>query len=274
MDGQRSAHERAPTGAREDPAPLPPRPWQVWRPVWRRRETLGGRWVACASIAALILVNGGGYLLVLHVARWRGITAWDPGTWIDDAIPALPWTIVVYLSLFAYFAAPLACPPRGDRGRLQTLLCIQALVGICAVSFAVFLLLPAQIHVRETMVAALPGEAGWIRALYRFQYFMDQPWNSWPSLHVSQTIVLAFCAQYWSGEVRERRAWLPRGRARTICLVAMWLAWAALAVSILTTKQHFAFDLLTGSLLGALVWVAYLRPALRAAEESDAPAWD
>lgn len=249
----------------------PARPWRAWRAVWAHREALGGRLVGLASVLALALINGGGYLLVVNIALWRGTSAWDPAMWVDKAIPAIPWTIAVYLTLYAYFFAPLLCPPRGDRGRQQTLLCIQTLVCVSLVSFAAFLLLPAEIHVRETMVAVLPGEAGWIRNLYRVLYFMDEPWNSWPSLHVSQTIVLVFCVQYWSGDVRDRRAWMPRGRARTLFLCGLWIAWAALAASILTTKQHFTFDMVTGSLLGVLAWVAYLRPALVAA---DGTAWE
>lgn len=273
LDGQRPAHSDA-AGSHTAPQGLRARPWRTWKGIWRRREALGGRFVALAAVLTLALVNGGGYLLVLHVSRWRGITAWDPATWIDAAIPVLPWTIVIYHTLYAYFAAPLLCPPRTDRGRVQALLCIQTLVWVCLISFACFLLLPAQIHVREEMVAALPAEAPWIRTLFSILYIVDQPWNSWPSLHVSQTIVLVFCVQYWSGEAPGRRGWMPSGNARTVCLGALWLAWAALAVSILTTKQHFTFDMITGSALGAAAWFAYLRPALVASETRDGPEWD
>jgi len=240
--------------------------WRAWLPLWRRRELLAGTFLHLGGLLAIALVNGGGYLVVVHVSGWRGVTTWDPALPLDAAIPALPWTIAVYVTMYAYFPLPLLAAPRGDRGRAQLVLAAQALAIVAWISFAVFLLLPAEIHLREEMRALLSAETGWVRALFRWLYAIDEPWNAWPSLHVSQTLLIVLCVQRWSGGVAGRRAWLPAGRARAVALALLWTAWSALALSTLTTRQHFLVDPATGALLGAATWRAYLRPALERAE--------
>jgi membrane-associated phospholipid phosphatase len=45
--------------------------------------------------------------------------------------------------------------------------------------------------------------------------------------------------------------------------MALWILWTTLALSALTTKQHFLWDVLTGFALGLTAWWFGLRPALR-----------
>jgi len=43
----------------------------------------------------------------------------------------------------------------------------------------------------------------------------------------------------------------------------MWILWATLTVSTLTTKQHFLWDALSGLVLGLVTWWFGFRLALR-----------
>jgi len=87
-------------------------------------------------------------------------------------------------------------------------------------------------------------------------YTVDRPFNSWPSLHVSQSLLIVLFCQRWlelrADEFPRRGAWMT----------GLWLAWVALSLSILTTKQHFIWDMVTGAVLGALLWWLYILPRL------------
>ena len=43
---------------------------------------------------------------------------------------------------------------------------------------------------------------------------------------------------------------------------AFWIAWVLLSLSIITTKQHFIWDMVTGGLLGWALWKLYILPRL------------
>jgi membrane-associated phospholipid phosphatase len=80
---------------------------------------------------------------------------------------------------------------------------------------------------------------------------MDTPANCCPSLHVSTAFLTAFIfidSSSEGGVRRERRGYL-----------AIYLVWAfAIAVSTLTTKQHYLVDVVTGFVLAlAHYWVFF-----------------
>jgi membrane-associated phospholipid phosphatase len=44
----------------------------------------------------------------------------------------------------------------------------------------------------------------------------------------------------------------------------LWIAWTTMAISIVLTKQHLLFDLVTGIALGAVAWRLWVLPHLPA----------
>ena len=44
--------------------------------------------------------------------------------------------------------------------------------------------------------------------------------------------------------------------AWNVFIVVLWIEWLLLCISILTTKQHYLFDLVTGIAVAQLAWLA------------------
>ena len=199
------------------------------------------------------------YLLTNKLASLRAVTVWSPkdlfvlsdGTHLDHAIAFVDWSIFVYYTIFLFYAALPLVAPRTDLGRRDLLVTIQYVVLASWAAYLVFLLFPAEVDLREQAVDA-GAQEGWLGSLYTIFHWLDRPYNSWPSLHVTQTFLAAAAMTRW---------WRAAGKSGKV--VALWTLWAALAVSTLTTKQHFLWDALTGLALGAATWWFGLRPALR-----------
>ena len=51
-----------------------------------------------------------------------------------------------------------------------------------------------------------------------------------------------------------------------VFLVVLWVEWALLSISILTTKQHYLFDLVTGIAFAQFAWMA-TKPTLDEIED-------
>ena len=51
--------------------------------------------------------------------------------------------------------------------------------------------------------------------------------------------------------------------------VLIWIAWIGLCISVMTTKQHFFFDLVTGIVTGLACWYWMCIPAMKASSNSE-----
>ena len=188
-------------------------------------------------VAAVIV--GGALVIALYLLPSRlqlrpAITL--DRSFIDGWVPFLDWTIWVYLSEYPFMvlAVWLGTDDR-ERSRL-----FYAFILAAAIGLAIFILWPTAVA-RES-----PGSDGVTGLLWRWLYSVDTPANALPSLHVANTCLAA---------ARLRRC----GGAWRI----MAPVWALLIVlSTLTTKQHYAIDIVGGMALAAVCLVV-VRAALR-----------
>ena len=222
----------------------------IW-PIWKfplSRESRLGFLLSMAAIDALICSPI--YLIPNHLMGWQGRTMLDPTTSLDLAIPFMAWTIVIYLSLFYFFyLLPLFSTPDDKRGRYEALIMSQSLILLFVISNIWFVICPAEIHIRSQALENVDTMHPVFLAMFEGLWFMDEPYNAWPSLHVSSAGLFTFFAiRWWKG--KPNRQWA----------VGIW--WVLLSLSILTTKQHFILDMVTGALILVPLWKWQIQPSL------------
>lgn len=214
-----------------------PRPFECF---FARTKSWSDLRFGAALLGLTGIVLGAGYELVVWVGTSRGVTVWSPETALDGRIPFLPWSFVLYATLYLYFPLPFLVAERSAVGRRELMALHVAIARTAGISFLVFLALPCEVRLRAVAVADLAGGAGIWPAVYRGLHVLDRPFNAWPSLHVSLSLLVAlFVDAKLLGRV-------PRA--------LLWIAFGAMVVSTLTTKQHHVFDALTGALLALAVW--------------------
>ena len=183
------------------------------------------RWTRGLGIGA---VQATVYFGVSHLDLHRSTELFR--TRLDDLIPFWPWTAWFYLPVYA---AIFLIAIGGFRSRD---LFNRALRAVALVMFVGAL---GHLFVRAEYPRPLlhPPYADLSTTFMAWVQRVDRPGNVFPSLHVAQTSTLAFL--------------LYRDRPR-LGLAAIVLG-AILALSTLTTKQHFIADVISGY---ALVWAA------------------
>lgn len=146
---------------------------------------------------------------------------------LDAAIPFLPGTIFVYLSMYLLFgvAAYQIEGARFLRG-------VTALLVVCLIGCTFFLLMPA--HYPRPDPATI--ENGLLRWAFEQMFAVDPPGNTFPSLHVGTTTTATI--MLWSTRAR----WV-------------FVFWAILiCISTMTVKQHFFADVVGGVILACVVY--------------------
>jgi len=155
-------------------------------------------------------------------------------TRLDDAIPFWPWTSWCYLPFYAgVFLIAIA----GIRRRVLFQRAVMAVFVVMSIGALGHIFIGAE-YPRPILHPPYATISEWFLASVQR---IDPPGNVFPSLHVAHTTMLALIL------IQDR----PRlGR------VALAMA-TALALSTLTTKQHFLADVISGYLLAFLGrWIA------------------
>jgi membrane-associated phospholipid phosphatase len=243
------------------------RPWRIWR--WSERLAESGSIFTWRC--SLILIMSVGclpiYLTVNAIGPSLGNSFFNPYSQLDSIFPTIPWTILIYLSLFwLFYPLTFFICPNHQRGRLQIYSVVQGLILLQLISNLIFILFPTGVHLRQEMVDALANTDSFSRSLIGLMHSIDSSHSAWPSLHISNTVLMCLALHRWIPEVRPDQAMLLRWM--------LWISCAAMAVSTLTTKQHYLFDVATGGALAALLWNRLLSPwwdSLDALPDADLP---
>jgi membrane-associated phospholipid phosphatase len=178
------------------------------------------RWAAALLLLILLIVYG-------TINRFPILQPCSlPFIWGEQNIPFIGWTTYIYLSLFLYGFLAMYALPTEHFGRTFLALC-----AIAILHFIIFILFP-------TTYPRPAGNTGY--PLFEFLRFFDSPTNCFPSLHVAIPIFLALAI--WRNGKK---------------IGIFFLLWAILlAISTLTTKQHYLLDVFGGiltALLGLLL---------------------
>jgi hypothetical protein len=182
-------------------------------------------WHNAQVVLPLGVVQTSGYLWLNHVPLGPSHTL--PMTAIDGWIPLWPWTVWPYLALVASeVVLPLFVRRREVFRRL---LVAYALAMTTAFSFYLF-------WPTSYPRGSAPTDASWHSAAYRWLVAVDRPECCFPSGHI---IVPALgCWALW----RDGRR----------CGTWLLAAFALCAPSVLTTKQHYLWDVFGGLAVAAL----------------------
>lgn len=159
------------------------------------------------------------------------------GTWIDQVVPFVPWTIWLYMPTYVLcFALVLLFVKHGRMFRATAFSLV--LFNLIAVPF--FVTMPV-LSPRPVLNGDLTGNL----ALIHHLYLHDTPYNTFPSLHVACSTFIAYVLFKADKRVG----------------VLGWMLSACIWVSVLTTKQHWSADVLGGWVLagvGVAAWHAVL----------------
>ena len=207
---------------------------------------MGGYWFPIEMFIFGLLFIAVPYFGSNNIAEHYLSTVWDPEIRLDREIPVVNWMIIPYAALYLFYPATLVISPRDDRGRAELILAMQGLILVTLFCTFFFLFFPAEIDLRDQL--DLDSLSGIEASLFGFIHLSDNPWNAWPSLHIVHSYLLARMMTFWV--IREHGE-KPLAKA---FLVLLWVEYALLCVSILTTKQHYLFDLLTGLATAMLAW--------------------
>ena len=188
--------------------------------------------IAVASIVAVFFAF---YFLLLHYPVFRVRIV--PNTMLDRVISFQPFALWLYASLFLYIALPSALL---DNKR-HLVVCLVVVSGLCLAGLLAFFLWPTGTPPKYLAPADHPVFAPLVA--------MDKPRNACPSMHAAFAVFTAIFIHWMASQL---------GRPHLVRWVS-WLWCAGILYSTLATKQHVAIDLYTGSGLGAIWALVYLR---------------
>ena len=155
-----------------------------------------------------------------------------PMTWIDENVPFLPYTVWIYVSEYLFFVVVyLVCRDLANLSKyFYSFLTLQSL------SVLIFWLWPTT-YPRE--LYPLPSDLEAItHYLFSNLRVTDTPANCCPSLHVSSVYLSSFIF------LDDQKEKFP-----------FFFLWGtAIALSTLTTKQHYIVDVIVGLVLAILIY--------------------
>lgn len=154
-----------------------------------------------------------------------------PLTGLDHAIPFLLWTVWPYFLLIVLLFLPL-----GIRDRALYRRALWAFTFAVTINIVVWMVWPT-IYPRPPK----PEDPGLTGFAYRWLVSIDTPANCLPSGHITSPVVGCWAL---SREHPKHRVWI-------------WPSLILLSFTILTTKQHYVWDLPAGVLSACIgIWLS------------------
>lgn len=188
------------------------------------------------AVAMMWLFAAVSYLLANHYPIFEPKLL--PMFWVDRVVPFIPQTIWIYLSEYFFFATIFVF----FKDMVNANKYIYSFVALQCVSVAIFFLWPTT-YPRE-LFPLIPAEMDrWTYYAFSYLRSTDSPTNCAPSLHVSSVYLSSFI---YLDDQREK-----------FFLFFLW--GTAIAVSTLTTKQHYLVDVISGFLMAVLFYKTFHR---------------
>lgn len=195
----------------------------------RNRLIPGIMWIPILlSLACNMIAYYGTRLLT---ANW---VHHDITGFLDEKIPLIPWTIVIYFGCYLFWIVNYVIGCRQDQEKAFRFMSADFLAKIvCLLCFLVF----PTTNIRPV----IEGNSLWDE-LMRLLYRLDAADNLFPSIHCL-TSYFCFIA------VRNNQKIPPWYQALSLFITI------SICLSTLTTKQHVLIDVIAGVLLAELSWL-------------------
>ena len=170
------------------------KPWKLWSSHWQNRHSFKGLRLPLALLFMVVLGLGLGYLVINYFSEWRNWTAFDPETKLDSMIPVIPWMILPYYTLYFYYPMAGLLGMKNEQTQREVIIFHQILLILTLMIFVIFLALPAEVDLRDSV---LDTDLGIWHAWFELLYGVDNPWNAWPSLHIVQSMLVVLIVHRW-----------------------------------------------------------------------------
>lgn len=169
-----------------------------------------------------------------------------PLTVVDHFFSFAPWTFAIYVSYFFYLIlAGLIMPDYPNIFRFFKIFGLMAVFHMM-----IFILFPTKAPRPDLALFQHIDIVSLFLA--RFIHMADAVTNCFPSLHVSNAFLCAFVVG------RFHKSWKP----------FLWIWAIAIAISTMTTKQHYFLDVVASSIISTIFYLSFYRKPIG---ESDIP---
>lgn len=211
--------------------------------------------------ARLMYILGLLYLLVgyLGTNEFAAINPWGRpalpiATDLDHALPFVPWTVVFYVMYYPLLLTPLFFSRSPEA--LTRMALGQTVMN--TISYFLFVLFPTPIDRPH----AVPVE-GVFHIVLDLLFRADHPYNTFPSLHVGQTCILALFFLRFSADwvFSAPSSSIAKNRVGLAVVIFHAAASILVAASAVLIKQHYLADIFGGALLAyAMSLIFFPRP--------------
>jgi membrane-associated phospholipid phosphatase len=191
--------------------------------------TLRARWEKTALFLGVMVYYLAGYFVINQWTATRTVL-YHLDLPFESALPIYPALIFAYILELVFFVLAYWMIDDLDFFKKTA----RAFLLLITFHFIVFVAFPVEYHLRPV----IDPYRGWAYFLVYFYYWMDLPYNCFPSMHVSNVFLIAFILQKY----RRGMGWILQPLAVLV------------AISVVLVKQHFIADVVAGFLVG---WFVY-----------------